>query len=379
MLSLRSRHCAYQPIAMTMHTARGSIADKIGRYFSGTSRLSDRRRSALLSSRGRTGAQSRRQVRSMERDWLRDHWTVLVGFLLGVSAMAAAVIWLAPPWLAPFVAGAMVASASWWVYVLMLETGGIANKRAGITAEEQTAAELRRLRSRGWRTINHVMLAKGDVDHAVLGPGGFFAVETKFKTDWSQAERDFGQWTRSAQASARGLGSRIAPKERRVRPLVVLCGPSVRDRYPVPFERDGVTFCPAGHLLAFLRAEPLEVDESEVRAAFDTLAGYVDHLDAHETATSGPLPRVATESINDVAAITVAFVVTALAVLAPSRIPPSGMWCVATALVALAAGFWVRHLRPQGVRIIRVTTTVITTAAGLGGLVLLAVVAVAIG
>lgn len=124
-----------------------------------------------------------------QRRWLRRPWLaiMLVTVLAGLAAGFVHVFVWQP--VAPYAIGALLASAAWWVYAMMLETGGIASKRSGITAEEWTADELRKLRREGWTVVNHVMLVHADVDHVVLGPGGFLAIETKFRSDCPRHSR----------------------------------------------------------------------------------------------------------------------------------------------------------------------------------------------
>ena len=54
---------------------------------------------------------------------------------------------------------------------------------AGELAEQWTAAELRKLRRDGWRLINHFRLRQADIDHVLIGPGGVFAIETKWSSE----------------------------------------------------------------------------------------------------------------------------------------------------------------------------------------------------
>ncbi|MFN6118446.1 MAG: hypothetical protein ACK5CE_02220 [Actinomycetes bacterium] len=165
-----------------------------------------------LASQMRAGAHMRRQLRSEQKAWLARNWRIVaVTFTLGtVGAIAAQA--LLPAQFAPFLIGAIAASCGWWVYTLMLELGGLANLRSGLTAEEWTAIELLGLHSKGWRTANHVMIEYGDVDHAALGPGGFFAIEPKFRSNWAQAELPY--IARSAvDVRRRGRGRDLSPVE----------------------------------------------------------------------------------------------------------------------------------------------------------------------
>jgi Nuclease-related domain len=76
---------------------------------------------------------------------------------------------------------AVVGSLAFWV----VQVTGTASVMMGDLGEQWTASELRRLRRDGWRVVNHVRLSAWDIDHVLVGPGGVFAVETKWSaTAW---------------------------------------------------------------------------------------------------------------------------------------------------------------------------------------------------
>jgi len=160
-------------------------------------RLRQRQRLAELAGVGRVGAQSRRQLHDQQLRWLRARWHLILMVASIAGAVAAATHFLVWAPVAPYVVGGTLASAAWWIYTMMLETGGLVSKRAGVAAEEWTASELRPLRRRGWTLVNHVMIEKSNVDHALLGLGGFVAIETKYRSDWSAASKDLGAIRRS--------------------------------------------------------------------------------------------------------------------------------------------------------------------------------------
>ena len=114
-----------------------------------------------LSSDGRAGAHSRRRLRSEQREWLwRNRQIVAATAILGVVGVVLAHV-LLPERFGPYIVGAIAASCGWWIYVLMLELGGMARLRAGVTAEEWTSSALRGLHSKGWRTANHIRSGGG--------------------------------------------------------------------------------------------------------------------------------------------------------------------------------------------------------------------------
>lgn len=54
--------------------------------------------------------------------------------------------------------------------------------RAGIEGEMATAQLLSPLLAKGWRLFHDIPGNRGNIDHVLVGPGGVFAVETKFRS-----------------------------------------------------------------------------------------------------------------------------------------------------------------------------------------------------
>ena len=329
-------------------------------------RIRQRQRLAELAGVGRVGAQSRRQLHDQQLRWLRARWHLILMVASIAGAVAAATHFLVWAPVAPYVVGGTLASAAWWIYTMMLETGGLVSKRAGVAAEEWTASELRPLRRRGWTLVNHVMIEKSNVDHALLGLGGFVAIETKYRSDWSAASKDLGAMARQAKQAARDLQARLRVWKPVVRPVVVMWGPELRQHFAAEFERDGVTFCP-GHLLRdFVTALPDEVGVDDVRRAYANLDEYVRRRDSGEVAESGELPRTITQALHDSIFVAASVVVSAMIVLAPVGAKPAGLWSIVVAAVLVAVAVLSRRRWQREVRVQRVTTSVIATSAGLG-------------
>lgn len=76
-----------------------------------------------------------------------------------------------------------VGSALWF---LTVQATGTAPTMAGDAAEQWTAQELRRLRRQGWMLVHRLVLREHeDIDHVLIGPGGCYAIETKWTaTAW---------------------------------------------------------------------------------------------------------------------------------------------------------------------------------------------------
>lgn len=161
-----------------------------------------------LASDKRAGSYARRVARQRQYAFLRQEWKVLTLLVvLGVPALVG-LAELMPNEFARglFMGGGLVAivSALWQLTVQMT---GTAPTMMGDLGEQWTAQELRKLGRRGWRLVNHVQLRQGDIDHVLVGPGGVFAVETK----WSAQE-----W-------------RWNPPDDRLRAAAVTAGSNARD------------------------------------------------------------------------------------------------------------------------------------------------------
>jgi hypothetical protein len=178
--------------------------------------------------------------------------------------------------------GGFVASAAWWTYTFMLATIGISPQHSGIAGEQWTADTLRPLRRSGWFLVNHVMLEHEDVDHVLLGPGGFFAIETKYRSDWAEAAPHLGSMVGQSRRSARGVASRLRTHPSSVRAVVVAWGRGASTQFPEVTERDGVTVLSGSQLWRYLDSLPAVVPPDEVLTAAAWLDDYVRNRDIGE-------------------------------------------------------------------------------------------------
>ncbi|MBV9292831.1 MAG: NERD domain-containing protein [Frankiales bacterium] len=141
-----------------------------------------RRRRALAADK-RAGVFARSRARGLQYQFVRDHWRRLATLMVGAGGLGSVGLLLMPAGaIRVFFSGALVASViAVAVFVVVLSTGTAATMM-GDSAEQWTAQELRKLPD-GWRLINHVMLRRAyDIDHVLVGPGGAFAVETKWSS-----------------------------------------------------------------------------------------------------------------------------------------------------------------------------------------------------
>lgn len=133
-----------------------------------------------------------------------------------------------------FAVAATLAAFAW-----MVES--VSNTRwrsLGKLGEEATAEAVLSWRQRreGWRLVNGLVLdASGDIDHVVVGPGGVFAIESKWTSKPCRIEQGrvrglvgrepVSQARTSARNVERTLRQDLPYVDAAVRPVVVLWGP----------------------------------------------------------------------------------------------------------------------------------------------------------
>ena len=283
---------------------------------------------------------------------------------------------LVPEPMGAYVIGAIAASTMWVCHSILTSVDGLAAKRVGVLGEEWTVSELRKLRRHGWTFVNHVMLEHVDIDHAVLGPAGFFAIDSKYRSDWSIARHDLDQLAAAAKTQGRDLQFRLHVKTPKVQPTVVMWGPDIGETYDGPFEHDGVLFCPGSKLVEHLRALSISTDSETIESAYSTLDRYVERRDIGEQRKHGEPLRSVSDHFNDLLLAGLAMTVSLLLVVMPVRIPPVGLWSVATAGLITAASTVIRRHLDSSPRAQRITTAAITTSGGIA-LLLLATMVVA--
>lgn len=323
-------------------------------------KLRERRRAHQLSADTRAGAYSRRALESTQLEWLRtNRWAVAI-LLGGCVALAVVAQVVATNRFSPYMVGAVLASGPWLLYTTMLNTDGAHGVRSGVRGEVLTAGQLRRL-SGGWRVVNHVMLEASDVDHAALGPGGFFAIETKYRSDWTAAKPYFDGIAAQARKSAFGLRGRLGRTSHTVQPVVAMWGPGLLDAFQGVFTHANVTFCPGPLLRQHLASLAELVGAADVQAAFDGLDHYIERRDQGELNDAGPY-RSLNDRVNDAGAISIAVTLSLMIVLfAPGGI--IGKAVAAAAVIGVA--IWFRVRGPRGYRTQLVALAVIIAAVAL--------------
>lgn len=333
--------------------------------------LRSRRRRQELGSDRRAGAHSRRELMRLRRAWLRRSWrAVLVIASLSLLSSLAALVFL-PDSVAPYVVGALLASGAWLNYVFMLQTGGVMSHVLGVMGEQWTADELRKLRRRGWRLVNHVMLERRDVDHLALGPGGFFTIETKFRSSVDRITDDqLAEWADVASRSARGVRTRLRT-DRRVQPIIAVWGPGARDEYSKPLDVGGVIVCAGVDLVQTILSSEAHIQPAEVAVAFDHIERYVATRDRGELREHGELARSLGDYTLDFLTGTLAAMVAVWLIFASASLPLGGLWLLGAAMVTGGGALLARSRFASQPRVRAVTTGCL--AASIGALLLLGV------
>lgn len=330
------------------------------------------RRRRQLRSTQRAGAYSRRELQRLKRRWLRRSWKAVVAVMALIALGAVAAQLFLPDEIAPYVAGAIGVSGLWLNYVFMLQTSGVMSHVVGVMGEEWTTDELNKLRRRGWHLVNHVMLEHVDVDHVLLGPGGFFTIETKFRSDPERiTDDDLAGWARRANRSARDVRTRLQTSQR-MSPIVAVWGPGSGDVLGEVRTVDGVIICAGANLLATIEDRAEEVTVDVVRAAFGHLDDYVRRRDIGEARTQGAIPRRMSEYSLDLVGGTSAAIATIWLALSSAALPFGLVWPVVLAVGIGAAALLARRAHPQHERLRAVTTGCIAAS---GALLVLIVVA----
>ena len=205
-----------------------------------------RRRS--LGSDHRAGAWARGRARRTQYAFMRRHWAPLAAF----GVFAGVIVWVTvaltqDPFARGFIVGAGLVGTLSALWLLVVQASGTAPTMMGDLGEQWTAHELRRLRRDGWRLVNHVTLRTPDIDHVLIGPGGVFAIETKWSAnEWKPDDRRIVAAANTARDNARLLTLWRELKSLgigQVRAAVFLWGEG-SENLAEPFEIGGTTVVP---------------------------------------------------------------------------------------------------------------------------------------
>lgn len=272
--------------------------------------LLQQRRERVLASDVRAGSWARGRARLAQREYLRARWRAYAAFVIGLLVGTLVVASLMPSeFLSGLVVGGFLVACPALLWSWTVQVTGTAPVMMGDMAEQWTASQLRKMRNRGWRVVNHFVLAMDDIDHVLIGPGGAYALETKWSaTPWAS---EFGQArtrdaVRQAKVNARRLQLWHPFKTRslQVGAVVVLWGGGVKD-WPdseLVSSVDGVTVI-AGHGLTAWAGDrdAVTLHEQGVAEAWTALAAQVARRDPVD-ALAHPVPASIEQVVEHVGA-----------------------------------------------------------------------------
>lgn len=192
-----------------------------------------------LAVKNRPGEHARKMLHDAQIRTIRTNalaWMCLI--LLAVILTEAIVVVPIPltfrAFLLGFLAASTLACFGWMVFVM----SGSYGRSVGKLGEEATAEAVTcwRRRRKGWRIVNGLYLAThGDIDHVLVGPGGVFAIESKWTANDCEIKNGavVGTLGREPVSQARVGARKIegmlrSPPQRlevKVTPVVVMWGP----------------------------------------------------------------------------------------------------------------------------------------------------------
>lgn len=273
-----------------------------------------------LASDERAGRYARTKARESYRELVRTAWLPLSTLAVGIlSAFGLAATFADGPGQRGFALGFGVAAAAGTTVNLVLTASGAAPLIMGEQAEQWTAQELRVLLAHGWELVNHVSLdGYGDIDHVLVGPGGVFAIETKWSASaWRERDSRLLGGLRYAEAKAKQL--ELWHDVRRhgrpaVTPVLVLWGKaahSFKDAQGARKRAGSGTLVLAGSELQAwaLRQSRGVVTPAQINGVWSALAAQSEHTDRRDPIIPMSLAKLAMTSFLAVAAGLVTFLV----------------------------------------------------------------------
>jgi hypothetical protein len=325
----------------------------------------------------RAGRWSRRQARERQYISIRGNWPRLLLFGV-VPFVAAPAMLLIPSSLRWFAGGALIASTGWVVALHVILVTGTASQMSGEFAERCTASELRRLRRRGWRTVNTVRLRHGtsDIDHVALGPGGLFAFETKWIGSSCSTQKMLDERVRNAVAQVTETETRLrlmfgkdVPENARKR-VVVLWGPG-SETWEQPASIDDVTVLKGRDIRRWLDRRPTDVlTQAAVERCWAKLVNTVERRDQNIAEREGAEPRALGNHVARLLGLALATGFGFAMVVESFSFKPHGLAALAFCAVPVCACTAALRLR----RLVPFNLGWIAGAACATGLILLAVV-----
>lgn len=265
-----------------------------------------------------------------------------LGALTAATVVLSAAIWfLSPggPGARGFAAGLSLAATIGVLIHWVSIASGASQATMGQVAEEWTATELRRLRRKGWRTVNNVMFRTWDVDHIAVGPDGVIVVETK----WRSGEVDLDDpdnWLTAAaerlHRNERDVAGHLqwgARKDARITSVLVVWGAEIDQCGDEPIESShGVNVLAGRHLRRNLdELGDAHLTTDEINTIYDKLLRQARSRDQHPGSKKPTLRETANRWLWTIGAGLVGAMVALLAL-------QLGWWFFGAAAVFAAGG-----------------------------------------
>lgn len=252
--------------------------------------LRRRLRERELSSGDRAGRFARRKARLVQRAYLRRNWRIftMVGF--GMLAPLLAVPLLPHGFSRGLYVGVLVTTViallSFWV----VQATGTAPIMMGDQGEQWTAEELRHLRKRRWKVVNDVLLKRWNTDHVIIGPGGVYAIESKWSArPWTIVPPDehVAAGCRQVDSNARTMTLWLKRlTQGTVHPVLMLWGSNARDLPAVQSLVAGeraVTIVSGPRAKEWLRSLPAgRLTDDQISQTWSVIDEHCRRRDAHD-------------------------------------------------------------------------------------------------
>jgi hypothetical protein len=240
---------------------------------------------------GRAGTAVRLRARRGRIAWVRKEARLLVAMLTAYVVMALVVYMIQPPASRPYFGGGLSEEHG---FFWLLSQDGFDRVRLGAEAKRWTSSTLRKARRAGWKVVDSIPFEGFDVDHVLVGPGGIYAIETKFTSaSWHVTEgrlvSPFGDPIWQARYGARKikllLGSR--GKDVVVSAVVLAWGKGARTLPRSCVE--GVIVLPGRGIrtwMAEMSVAEVSLTHAEVREVIGTLDDFLAEREEYERSIS---------------------------------------------------------------------------------------------
>jgi hypothetical protein len=249
---------------------------------------------------GRAGRAVRSRAREARRQFIvRNRWVIsaFTGVYVVITGLLVWSQWTRSSELGAFVVGAALVGLVWFLSSIVA-LDGQAHRLRGADAEGDTAAALRRLQRRGWAMVDDVPFEGWNVDHVLVGPGGVFAIETKWTSvDWRVASGRLhdGRTQRQALNGAKKVATFLdhhAGVRVHVTPVIAMWGPG-RPRMggQATVLTDGVVLVEGRDCRRYIDAAATSVlTADQIEAAHRALDEFVRERDRYESRRAKAAP-----------------------------------------------------------------------------------------